>query len=88
MAKYGKNLIVIANTCPCDQKLAQHLMKQVIGQDLATFTHKKIMKNQKMLSCTIFFGNIKNDSIMKFGYFPNIVRENVAKAWPKANSHI
>ena len=34
------------------------------------------------------FGNIKNDSIMNFGYFPNIVRENVAKAWPKANSHI
>ena len=34
------------------------------------------------------FGNIKNDSLMNFGYFPNIVRENVAKAWPKANSHI
>ena len=43
--------------------------------------------HEKSKNAFMHIGNIKNDSIMNFGYFPNIVRENLAKAWPKANSH-
>ena len=44
---FGRFLV---NTCPFGQKFAFHRIKQLVGQDLDTFTRKKIMKNQKMAS--------------------------------------
>ena len=50
VAKYNANPMLLANICPSGQKLAKNHIKAVLGQDLATFTHMKIMKNQKKAS--------------------------------------
>ena len=48
------------------QKLAHDHIKQVIGQDLAAFTHKKIMKNQNDFKFTVIYFSLFPEFLNSF----------------------